>query len=586
MGAQLDLTTYFHFTMRFRSDKVIGSFLAAAVGDALGWPFEDRSRRVGREYRDQLPSAFIDWTRRAGTRFLSYHEPIAPGTYSDDTQLILATARSLFHKDRWWNFFTEIELPMWSLYERGGGGATKRAVESWTKSTPPWSSADTANRYFEAGGNGVCMRILPHVVTHIDSSDFRRLANDIALNGIATHGHPRALLGALLHGYLLWTAFRQCGTLNYGGLVSVALESVGEWARGPDLPDSWHQTVTERTVGYPALWDITVEEILKLLRIARRGIDSGALATGREILHEIGAFDRRINGAGTVTAVAAIFLASRYAASPLQGLLSAATAHGSDTDTLSSMVGSLLGAISGEEWLGHFGSKVQDATYIRKLASRLHDFGELDAHWAPINKANLERFTSELERLHASEGVILPDGRSAVVAKAGPLETSYLNSEVRQWEINVEDGQTLAITKARKKRKATKSAPKKYPGLGLVRCGVKLFVRNLDEARHFYINQLGLSLEKEGSFSFTVGGTISVHQINDDNKPHDLGVNTTTMLCLKVSDVSQAYALLQNSGVKVRLPICRRKGCEFFHVCDPSGNLIEVFEAGTNSGEQ
>lgn len=79
-----------------------GALLGAAVGDALGWPQEDRSQRI--DQNRSCPSAkasrsFVSWRRRSGGRFYAHEEVIKAGEYSDDTQLILATARSLLFKD-------------------------------------------------------------------------------------------------------------------------------------------------------------------------------------------------------------------------------------------------------------------------------------------------------------------------------------------------------------------------------------------------------------------------------------------------------------------------------------------------------
>jgi len=102
----------------FQEEKAVGSILGAAVGDALGWPLEGRARRyqsnvhpsIGRKQEQQ----FLNWTR-AGSRFQPYREPIAPGEYSDDTQLLLSTTRSILHGPDWWEHFTRIELPFWQM---------------------------------------------------------------------------------------------------------------------------------------------------------------------------------------------------------------------------------------------------------------------------------------------------------------------------------------------------------------------------------------------------------------------------------------------------------------------------------------
>ena len=107
--------------------KAEGAFLALAAGDALGWP-QEMPRRVRRDAGGATPSLeFRTWTRRNGGRFHPYDETIGAGEYSDDTQLTLAVARSrTHHGSNWWKAFMQVELPRWTIYERGGGGATKR----------------------------------------------------------------------------------------------------------------------------------------------------------------------------------------------------------------------------------------------------------------------------------------------------------------------------------------------------------------------------------------------------------------------------------------------------------------------------
>src|SRR5215211_5272005 len=116
-----------------------GAMLATAVGDALGWPQEDRSGRVGGRRAVEPRLEFSEWRRREGGRYAAHEEAIGAGEYSDDTQLVLALARALRAGDSWWERLTEVELPFWLFYERGGGAATKRAARSWANGKPPWT---------------------------------------------------------------------------------------------------------------------------------------------------------------------------------------------------------------------------------------------------------------------------------------------------------------------------------------------------------------------------------------------------------------------------------------------------------------
>jgi ADP-ribosylglycohydrolase len=76
------------------------------------------------------------WERREGGRHAPRVELMPQGVYSDDTQLALAVARSL-QRPEWWQHLTRVELPWWSQYELGGGGATRRAARAWAKQREP-----------------------------------------------------------------------------------------------------------------------------------------------------------------------------------------------------------------------------------------------------------------------------------------------------------------------------------------------------------------------------------------------------------------------------------------------------------------
>lgn len=134
--------------------KVRGAFVGLAYGDALGWPQEFQPKASRPQRPVAISPELKQWTRTAGGRFYAHRDTIRAGEYSDDTQLTLAVARSrLLGDDSWWQHFTRTELPLWMLYERGGGGATKRAASSWLNSTAPWDQQfDRVRRYFRRRG--------------------------------------------------------------------------------------------------------------------------------------------------------------------------------------------------------------------------------------------------------------------------------------------------------------------------------------------------------------------------------------------------------------------------------------------------
>jgi hypothetical protein len=96
------------------------------------------------------------------------------------------------------------------------------------------------------------MRVLPFAILHLDAPSFEGLARDIMANAVVTHGHPRALLGAVATGYLQWFALRLERTLEYGELVDTLLDNVRFWSPMPDIDSCWSGWLHKAEVSTPA----------------------------------------------------------------------------------------------------------------------------------------------------------------------------------------------------------------------------------------------------------------------------------------------------------------------------------------------
>jgi ADP-ribosylglycohydrolase len=146
------------------------------------------------------------WRRRIGGQFGAV-VPLPPGTYSDDTQLRLSVARAIGSGGKFdAEAFAKIELTVWPAYALGAGRASKQAATNLARRDVNWFSNFYSGRersYWESGGNGAAMRIQPHVWAAKDLKDRGALAVEILRDAICTHGHPRALAGAILHGWWL-----------------------------------------------------------------------------------------------------------------------------------------------------------------------------------------------------------------------------------------------------------------------------------------------------------------------------------------------------------------------------------------------
>lgn len=439
--------------------KAEGAFLTFAAGDALGWP-QEIPRNVGSSAHGVSPRMeFQTWTRRSGGRYRPYEETIGAGEYSDDTQLTLAVARSRTnHGADWWKAFMRVELPRWTIYERGGGGATKRAAQAWLAGGPPWQSGktDAVRRYFDAGGNGVAMRVLPHALFLAGQDDSVVLVHDVVRDGAATHGHPRALVGATACAYAAWSLARRNRTLGFGELLDLLIDEQGRWGAFPDMErggEAW-SAAAARVLDepYERLWQRTVDEMRQLLEQARNGIRAGALADDRAVLDDLGCFGR-FKGAGTVTAAAAAYLAARHAAQPAQGVLRAAFESGADTDTLAAVTGGLLGCLAGDEWLPAPWRDVQDAAYLRYIAGRVAR-GPLGAEQRPVETpVGPQSILTDLVRNGDHEVALGESTRAQATALPGPKPLSK-SITVRAWRLRTSEGQTLYVTKVDENRRS------------------------------------------------------------------------------------------------------------------------------------
>src|SRR5207249_637940 len=139
-----------------------GAVVFSAVGDALGWPTE----QSGKKMQSILPlRSFVRWRKLVGGRWWGYLDEVAPGEYSDDTQLMLAVARSISPSGSFEpETFAYGELPLWLHYERGGGKSVKAAARSLIRRQNDWlhnSYRIGELDYRRAGANGAAMRNLP-----------------------------------------------------------------------------------------------------------------------------------------------------------------------------------------------------------------------------------------------------------------------------------------------------------------------------------------------------------------------------------------------------------------------------------------
>ncbi|HHR5880448.1 TPA: ADP-ribosylglycohydrolase family protein [Providencia alcalifaciens] len=355
--------------------NTINSSLWAAYGDALGFISElaDRSLLVKRTGQDHV-SGLINWKRQIGGAYGPIVS-IPSGAYSDDTQLRLSTSRAINQNNYFdINAFSKIELPVWSSYALGAGISTKLAAESLGKRTTTWYNnfyQSKKTNYVNSGGNGAAMRIQPHVWASRTPEKINSFLLDVIKNALTTHGHPRAIAGAVFHALCLSYVLTNCKIPPISDARALL-----QWVK--EIPTAIYSDINLNTAWLPLyeshtsvnLKDAYNEvylELMHYLDIVERW-KNGKNVSYCTLVKELSLKDKKIRGSGTLTTVAAL-AASYLDENNLASLMLAITNElGTDTDSIATMVGALRGYIEGTVPP----KELQDQSYLIYDAERLY----------------------------------------------------------------------------------------------------------------------------------------------------------------------------------------------------------------------
>lgn len=355
--------------------QVKSSMLWSAWADALGFISELtgesglRQRTQGRPLLDTMA-----WSRRVGGQY-GVRANLPAGTYSDDTQLRLAVARSISNRGFDVETFARIELPVWPAYALGGGRASRAAAAGMAKSSATWHT-NFYEGWTKSGGNGAAMRIQPHVwAGGLDDTYVSTVIRD----AVVTHGHPRALVGAVLHAVSLAFALREGHTASeqdWRSLLHATRRAIRFFYEDTNLAAIWvtsWEAAEQRS--FTLAWEETVDECERLFSIASDFVSASrshrwdAHTSYREMLTGMGLTDKATLGSGTATVVAAVALSTVFGDRPAEASLLAAHTLGSDTDTIATIAAATIAATGDFPLTG----SVQDVGYLESEANRLAD---------------------------------------------------------------------------------------------------------------------------------------------------------------------------------------------------------------------
>jgi poly(ADP-ribose) glycohydrolase ARH3 len=292
-------------------DRARGALLGTFVGDALGMPFEGVEHRA-------IPSAVEMVQARLGR-----------GTYTDDTQMMIALAESLIKRGQVEEEQLARELQAAYDPARGYGRGTRRVLELWRNGVPV---AEAAGQLFGGQGsrtNGAAMRVAPVAVCFRE--DPERLLSEAARSARVTHTHPIGIDGAVVQAAAIGAALRDEDILAVASTAArteelrAGVEEIGVLLGEPREPAEVH---------------------------ARLGSSSDA----RE------------------SVCAAIY--SALAHPTFQAAARFAVRLGGDTDTVAAMSGAISGARHGarsipRRWLDSLEQGGRGRSHVEQLADRL-----------------------------------------------------------------------------------------------------------------------------------------------------------------------------------------------------------------------
>ncbi|MXV89808.1 MAG: ADP-ribosylglycohydrolase family protein [Acidimicrobiia bacterium] len=428
-----------------RIRRTRNSVLWAAYGDALGFISElVTEKALKRRTKGAELDHLMAWTRRVGGRG-GVEVELPAGCWSDDTQLRSAVSRAIDCHGFDVDMFARIELPIWPSYALGGGRASKAAAASLGKPKAMWY-ANTFRGWTDAGGNGAAMRVQPHVWASLDLDGDYML--DVITDSVCTHGHPRAIVGACFHAATLAQCLRDGAVPGPSRCEEIAAglaEAPSLIEEHRSLGSTW-VALWERATGkrLREAWQVTVDELrTAIAQVANDTNGAGNTSEAyRGISARLGLMDKAQRGSGILTPVAAVALAAA-APSAHEAAVVAANEIGTDTDTIATMAGALLGACEGA---AEPPERPLDSDYLLREADRLvaiaqgdpatsHSYPDILTWTAPQAQA---------DALVQAEDRLAVEGLGEVTELSADMAWTTSKDFAWQW-VKTEFGQTLLI---------------------------------------------------------------------------------------------------------------------------------------------
>jgi hypothetical protein len=188
-------------------------------------------------------------------------------------------------------------------------------------------------------------------------------------SAIPTHGHPRAILGAVLYA----EALRRSTRAGNDGQLRTVVEGLAGYVANRRVPedDEIRGWTDARPGGRDALaktWTETRDEVLASLEV----ILSARPGEGPSVMRRLGCDAPETRGSGVGTVLAALLIAMSTQDDFERAVVTAINQLGTDTDTIGGFVGGILGTRLGYTAIPvHWAQQLQDYEYLMRVSVEL-----------------------------------------------------------------------------------------------------------------------------------------------------------------------------------------------------------------------
>jgi len=381
----------------------MGSVKLLAIADALGLITE------GKKTKEKVKACcgveninmFYDWKGRS-SRFHDSLGMVSSGSYSDMTQLLLATARSIKPDGTSdYEYFAKQELASWNLYKKGHGRTNSTASMGIARKSAKWNNnffvvQQKHRDYRDCGANGAAMRILP--IALANAGNYLGMKEPIFGNSIVTHGHPRALISALMYGYLIDKILDvDINLYNCNDLLKelkTGFRSKFElpFLNDPDYKEwllKWNDN--KQKIDFLNLYNEILDETAGKVEILIHNLSNNA--DSKQTFIDLGCFEKGKKHYGTSTVLAGLFTFCKYINNPVDGITKAVNMLGSDTKTIAVFAAGLFGALYGTSIIPSCWNGVQDVKYLEEISEKLYHIAlgeKVELHKRQTNNQGLK----------------------------------------------------------------------------------------------------------------------------------------------------------------------------------------------------